>query len=66
MKCTLEEAAVLKCIRENPKITQKDIATQIGKSLITVKRLTTAMSEKGIIERKNGKRNGYWELKISD
>lgn len=52
--------AILKCIRENPKITQQEIASQIGKSVATVKRLTIALKEKGTIVRKNGKRSGHW------
>ncbi|NDV80904.1 Fic family protein [Bacteroides sp. 51] len=60
---TLEEKALLDCIRKNPQIKQQEIAKQIGKSISTVKRLTVGLVEKGIIERKNGKRNGFWEIK---
>ena len=58
--CTLEEIAVLRVIQSNPAATQKMIAQAIGKSERTVKNLTVKLSEMGIIERKNGKRNGYW------
>ena len=61
---TLEEAAILKAIKDNPKITQKELADIIGKSDRTVKRYMDAMQEKGIIQRKNGKRNGEWEILI--
>lgn len=64
LNCTLEEIAVLKFIKELPKATQKEIATHIGKSERTVKTITVNLTEKGIIERKNGKRNGLWEIKI--
>lgn len=64
LSCTLEEKALLDCIRKNPKIKQQEMAERIGKSIATVKRLTVGLVEKGIIERKNGKRNGFWEVKI--
>ena len=63
LNCTLEEIAVLNFLQEQPKATQKEIATHIGKSERTVKTITINLTEKGIIERKNGKRNGFWEIK---
>ena len=62
LNVTLEERAVLNCISQNNRSTQKAIALAIGKSERTVKRIMVSLSEKGIIIRKNGKRNGYWEL----
>ena len=62
LNCTLEEIAVLNFLREQPKATQKEIAAHIGKSERTVKTITVNLREKGIIERKNGKRNGFWEI----
>ena len=66
LNCTLEEIAVLNFLREQPKATQKEIAAHIGKSERTVKTITVNLTEKGIIERKNGKRNGFWEIKTND
>ena len=63
LDCTLEEMAVLSFLRERPKATQKEIAAHIGKSERTVKTLTVGLAAKGIIERKNGKRNGFWEIR---
>ena len=60
--CTLEETAVLLLVQKNPSITQKQIAEQIGKSERTVKTITVNLVEKGIIIRRNGKRNGHWEI----
>jgi fido (protein-threonine AMPylation protein) len=60
--CTLEELAILKAVKDNPRITQKALKTAIGKSIATVKRLTVNLQEKGILLRKNGKRNGYWAI----
>ena len=62
LNCTLEELAVLRVIKDNPKITQTDIAKSIKKSASTVKRITSAMVEKGIIVRRNGLRNGRREI----
>lgn len=66
LNCTLEEMAVLHFLREQPKATQKEIAAHIGKSERTVKTITVSLTERGIIERKNGKRNGFWEVKTND
>ncbi len=60
--CTLEEAAVLRIVQKNPTVTQKEIATEIGKSERTVKTITVNLQEKGILQRVNGKRNGRWEI----
>lgn len=60
--CTLEEATVLDFLKENPHATQKMIAEKIGKSERTVKTLTKTLQEKKLLARKNGKRNGVWEV----
>ena len=60
--CTLEEIAVLRVIQQEPSSTQKYIAAEIGKSERTVKSITVRLTEQGILIRKNGKRNGYWEI----
>ena len=60
--CTLEELAILKAITENPRITRVNLTKTIGKSISAVKRLTVGLQEKGILVRKNGKRDGYWEV----
>lgn len=61
--CTLEEQAILNLLSTNSTITQDEIAKQINKSLRTVKTHMTEMQEKGLIERKNGKKNGTWIIK---
>ena len=60
--CTLEELAVLRILQQTPSATQKQIAAAIGKSERTIKTLTVNLTNKGIISRRNGKRNGYWEI----
>ena len=60
--CTLEEQAILNIIKEDPTIKQEKIAEIIGKSLRTIKTRMVEMQEKNLITRKNGKRNGAWEI----
>ncbi len=60
--CTLGELALLNVIKANPRITQKEMAAHIGKSERTVKTMTVSLTERGIIIRRNGKRNGFWEI----
>ena len=62
LDCTLVELALLRAIADNPKSTQKQLAAKIGKSERTVKRMTVALQEKGLLRRKNGRRNGHWEV----
>ncbi|MCM1399390.1 MAG: Fic family protein [Clostridium sp.] len=62
LNCTLEEIAILNLIKENPKITQKEIAEKTAKSERSIKRRTVELQEKGILRRENGKRNGRWEI----
>lgn len=61
--CTLEEHFVLQFLKDHPKATQKEIAVHIHKSERTVKTITANLQTKGLLERKNGKRNGFWEIK---
>ncbi|MGN1372166.1 MAG: Fic family protein [Candidatus Coprovivens sp.] len=60
--CTLEEQAIINVIKVNPSIKQEEIAKVINKSLRTVKTRMIEMQEKGLIARKNGKRNGEWVI----
>ena len=56
---------MLQYLQQHPTATQKIIAEHIGKSERTVKTITANLVEKGLIERKNGKRNGFWEVKTN-
>lgn len=62
LNVTLDEMSLIKFIKEKPKATQKEIAAHIGKSERTIKRMTSRLAERGVIERKNGRRNGFWEI----
>lgn len=61
--CTLEEQAIINILKVYPTTTQEEIAKQINKSPRTIKTRMMEMQEKGLIERKNGKRNGEWVVK---
>lgn len=61
---TLEEQAIINILRNKPTATQEEIATEINKSLRTVKNYMAEMQEKGLIERINSKKNGEWVVKI--
>ena len=63
LNCNLDELALLRFVKENPDATQIEIAKHIGKSERTVKRMTPALIERGLLERENGKRNGKWIVK---
>ena len=58
--CTLEEQAIINILKINPETNQEEIAKQINKSVRTVKTYMAEMQEKGLIERKKGKKNGEW------
>ena len=62
LECTLDELSVLKLLREDGKMTQKQLAESINKSERTIKTITASLEEKGVITRINGKRFGYWKV----
>ena len=63
LNCHLDELALLRFVKDYPDATQIEIAKHIGKSERTVKRMTPALIERGLLERENGKRNGKWVVK---
>ena len=64
LNVTLREQIVLNLIVSNPKIKQEDIAASIGVSDRTVKRIVDSLKEKGLIVRRNGKRDGWWDVLV--
>jgi len=50
------------CIRSKPKATHEEIAKGLGIPRRTIERMTAALKARGVIVRKNGKRDGYWEV----
>ena len=61
--CTLGEHFVLEFLKTNPQATQKEVAAHIRKSERTVKTITSNLQQKNLLERRNGKRNGFWIVK---
>jgi fido (protein-threonine AMPylation protein) len=60
--CTLEEHFVLEFLKNNPGAIQKEIAVHIQKSERTVKTITSNLQNKKLLQRVNGKRNGFWKV----
>ena len=50
-------------INSNPQITQEELAEKTKVSVPSIKRAIKNLSDNGKIERKGGKRFGYWEVK---
>jgi len=60
---TKEESEIVRLIRENPSITQKELQKETGISLGTVKRILPKLQERGVLVREGGKRFGKWIIK---
>lgn len=56
------EVIILSSLRENPRITQKKIATKIGVSRATIQRIMKSMIDEGIVVR-IGTKSGYWQIR---
>lgn len=56
----MDEQVIINIIKDNPTVKQEEIADMINKSLRTVKSRMIEMQEKGLISRRNGKRNVEW------
>ena len=54
------EEAILRILRTDPKVTQKDVVEMLGISLATVKRLMNSLQKAGKIKRKGSNRSGSW------
>jgi len=62
IKLNQTEERILQMITNNPNITQKEIAEELNITIMTVKRNTNRLKEKGIIDRVGANKNGYWKL----
>lgn len=56
------ENRLIAIIKSNPKSTQNELAYELSISRATVQRLCRDLRKRGIIERKGGRRHGYWEV----
>ena len=59
---TMEEA-ILRLIRENKEITTTEMAVYLSVTRRTIQRCLDILKDKGIVERKGGKRYGSWEIR---
>lgn len=53
---------ILKLIQENKNITQKEIASKLKTTLITIERNIIILKDKNILERVGADKNGYWKI----
>jgi len=54
---------VLEILRKTPSVTNAELVELLNIPLGSVQRKIKRLKEQGIIERKGGKRYGYWEIK---
>lgn len=54
------ESKMLEMMRQEPKITQKELQKKMGVSLRTVKRMMAELQDQGYITRKGNNRSGEW------
>ena len=52
----------MKLIKENNKITHKEMAEILEVTEKTAKRNTQNLKDKGLIERKGSRKDGYWKI----
>lgn len=62
LELSIEELVIINVMKNNPAVTQKEIAEMTSKSERTIKRRTAEMQEKGLICRESGKRHGKWKV----
>lgn len=57
---TPEETAVIQAMIRDPRITQKMIAAEIGRSPSNVYKIVSGLKSRGLVEYSGGSRNGRW------
>lgn len=61
---------IMRILRNNPKVTQREVVEKLGISIATVKRIMNSLQRKGIIKRNGSSRNWTWivldSLKFDD
>lgn len=56
------EQAVLKTLRDSPRLVREDIAVLLGKSAKTVSRALSSLRRQGLIVRSGSDKAGYWKI----
>ncbi|MDD4689904.1 MAG: ATP-binding protein [Eubacteriales bacterium] len=62
IKYSENEMIILNLIESNNNITIEEIVEKFGKSRRTVMRVIKSLKEKGILERSNSKKTGFWKI----
>lgn len=55
--------AFLSLIRQNNRISAKELAESLGISSRQCERIIAELKEQGLLERKGSKKTGFWEVK---
>ncbi|WP_296558151.1 winged helix-turn-helix domain-containing protein [uncultured Acetobacterium sp.] len=67
LKCHLRnELSLLKQIRSNPSLSQKQIAEQLGWNVDRVKYYFNKLKKNGFIKRVGSSQTGHWELLVEE
>lgn len=61
-----QQKSILDIIIKDPKVTQKQIAEQMGITVRQVARILKQLKEKNVIERIGSDRRGYWKISINN
>lgn len=65
-KTTELEQKIFDLIKENPKMTRKEIAKKLNFSTDTVKEYLQKLKGKGLLARVGGRKYGYWKILIKE
>ena len=63
IKVTSPEERVLTIMKQNARVTQKELQKELGVSLRTIKRMIAELQDKGYIVRRGNNRSGEWIVK---
>lgn len=58
------ERKILELLKEKPEMTQEELSKIIKVAPMTIKRNTTKLKEKGILERVGSTKKGYWKINL--
>ena len=63
---TDDDKAILKVISRDPKLTQKEIAMELGWTVDRVKYYLNKLKKRSVIKRTGSSHNGHWDLLIEE
>jgi len=62
VKLSSTQKAILELLSGNGKLTAEEIASDIGKDVVTIKRAIKKLKENGLLERTGSDKAGYWKV----